>query len=246
MRIDKYICDTINITRSQVRRKISGGCVCVNGVRVRSASEQVDESCSVTLDGEIVKYNKYVYIMMNKPAGVVSASSDRHMRTAVDLLSDADRRSDLFIAGRLDRDTTGFLLITNDGEFAHNILSPKKHIYKTYEVVLRHGDFSGYGEAFESGVRLEDGYVCKPAQFQAVGERICTLRICEGKFHQIKRMFLSLGNEVLSLRRIEMGGVVLDKGLEPGQYRRLYAEEYELLLNKITKNDPEKNQKAPN
>lgn len=239
MRIDKYICDTINITRSQARRRISCGRVFANGVRVRSSSLQVDEnSCTVTMDGQPIKYTRYVYFMMNKPGGVLSASSDRHAKTALELLRDEDRRADLFIAGRLDKDTTGFLLITNDGDFAHALLSPRKHIYKTYEVLLKHGDFDGYRSAFEKGVELEDGYVCKPAEFIPFGNNRCLLKISEGKFHQIKRMFRALGNEVLKLRRTAMGDVILDENLKPGEYRPLKPSEYELFLNKITKIDP--------
>lgn len=239
MRIDKYICDTINITRSQARRRIFRGRVFANGVQVRSPSFQVDEkSCAVTMDGQPIKYTRYVYFMMNKPGGVLSASSDRHAKTAVELLRDEDRRADLFIAGRLDKDTTGFLLITNDGDFAHNLLSPKKHIYKTYEVLLNHGDFDGYRSAFEKGIELEDGYVCKPAEFIPLKNNRCFLKISEGKFHQIKRMFKALGNEVLELRRIAMGDVFLDSSLKPGEYRSLKPSEFELFLNKITKNDP--------
>lgn len=239
MRIDKYICDTINITRSQARRRIFRGRVFANGVQVLSPSFQVDEkSCAVTMDGHPIKYTRYVYFMMNKPGGVLSASSDRHAKTAVELLRDEDRRADLFIAGRLDKDTTGFLLITNDGDFAHNLLSPKKHIYKTYEVLLNHGDFDGYRSAFEKGIELEDGYVCKPAEFIPLKNNRCFLKISEGKFHQIKRMFKALGNEVLELRRIAMGDVFLDSSLKPGEYRPLKPSEFELFLNKITKNDP--------
>ena len=241
MRIDKYICDTINITRSQVRRKISGGCVYVGGVQVRSPAEQVDENtCTVTVDGRELKYNKYVYIMMNKPKGVLSATADKHLTTAVDLLEEEDKRSDLFIAGRLDKDTTGFLLITNDGDFAHNLLSPKKHVYKTYAVLLAHDNFTGYTDAFNSGVTLDDGYVCKPAEFVPLGDCRCRLRIREGKFHQIKRMFRALGNEVVELKRIAIDNVVLDEKLKSGEYRYLNEQEFEIFMNKINKKYPQK------
>lgn len=241
MRIDKYICDTINITRSEARRIVSSGRVFADGVRICSPSRQVDEkTCTVTVDGQALKYSKFVYIMMNKPKGVLSVSSDKNCVTALDLLSEGDRRSDLFIAGRLDKDTTGFLLITNDGNFAHDILSPKKHISKTYEVSLAHGDFAGYKEAFESGITLEDGYVCKPAEFIPLGGCKCVLKISEGKFHQIKRMFKSLGNQVLELRRTAMGDVKLDKTLALGEYRHIEREEYELFLNKMNKNTAKK------
>lgn len=239
MRIDKFICDTINITRTQAKQKISRGAVCVNGQRVRSASQPVDEnSCTVTLDGVEIKYNKYIYIMMNKPAGVISASADKKSTTAIDLLSQEDRRKDLFVAGRLDKDTTGFLLITNDGDFAHRVLSPKNHIYKTYHAYLEHGNTAGYAEAFESGVVIDGEYKCKPARFVYLGDNTCSLEICEGKFHQVKRMFDALGNKVVSLKRVKMADVELDATLAEGEYRQLTSKEIEKIMNKITKNNP--------
>ncbi len=236
MRIDKYICDTINITRTQVKQKISKGQVFVNGERVRNASLNVDEnSCKVTLDGEELAYNKYVYIMMNKPGGVISPSSDKKCTTAIDLLSHEDKRKDIFVAGRLDKDTTGFLLLTNDGDFAHKILSPKNHIYKTYVAQLEHDNVEDYKRRFEEGVEIDGGYVCKAASFERIGECQCSLEICEGKFHQVKRMFESLGNKVLSLKRVKIGGVTLDETLEEGEYRYLSDEEIEKIMNKIDK-----------
>lgn len=238
MRIDKYICDTINITRTQAKNKISSGNVLVDGEVIKSSSFQVDEKKSVvTVDGVTVAYNKYVYIMMNKPAGILSATKDNKGQTAIDLLAEKDKRHDLFIAGRLDRDTTGFLLITNDGDFAHSILSPKKHIYKTYLVTLEHNDFSGYKEAFADGVILEDGYKTKAAEFTPLGNCQCYLRISEGKFHQIKRMFLALGNKVIALSRVAMGDMALDNKLKSGEYRYLSVREVEKIMHKIDKNN---------
>ncbi len=238
MRIDKYICDTINITRTAVKQKISKGCVYVDGQRVRSSSIHVDENnCVVEIDGKKIEYNKYVYIMMNKPSGVISASSDKKCLTALDLLKDQDRKKDLFVAGRLDKDTTGFLLITNDGDFAHNILSPKKHIFKTYLVTLEHNIVDGYKQAFADGIELDGGYKCKSAFFEYIGKNCCKVEICEGKFHQIKRMFESLGNKVVSLKRIKMSDVELDSDLKEGEYRHLSSKEIEIFMNKMHKND---------
>ena len=238
MRIDKFICDTINITRTQVKQKISRGSVFVDGQRVRSPSVHVDENNSVVqVDGKTIAYNKYVYYMMNKPAGVISASSDKNCTTAIDLLSTEDKRKDLFVAGRLDKDTTGFLLITNDGDFAHNILSPKNHIFKTYIVTLEHNNFDGYEEAFSDGVVIDGGYRCKPAVFKRLDGVNCSLEICEGKFHQIKRMFEALGNKVVSLKREKMSEVSLDPMLKEGEYRRLFDWEFKKIMNKITKKD---------
>lgn len=244
MRIDKYICDTINITRTQAKNKISKGVVWVDGVRVRSGSLQVDETACVEVDGIKLNYNKYVYIMMNKPAGVISASSDSRSKTAIDLLNDEDKRHDLFIAGRLDKDTTGLLLITNDGGFAHDILSPKKHVFKTYQVELEHACKPDYKACFEDGVILEDGYKCKPAIIDITGDRSCLLKINEGKFHQIKRMFEAMGNCVVALKRIAIDFLELDEDLKPGEYRYFNDLEVEKFMNKITKNAP-KTKKSP-
>lgn len=238
MRIDKFICDSINITRTQVKNKISKGCVYADGVRVRSASMHIDEDkCKVTLDGAPVTYSKYVYIMMNKPSGVLSASMDKHTKTAIDLLDEKDRRQDLFIAGRLDKDTTGLLLITNNGDFAHSILSPKKHVFKTYYVELRCAADETYKERFEEGIVLEDGYVCKAARYKPLSETTCLLEIREGKFHQIKRMFASLDNEVIALKRISMGELILDESLKTGEYRYLTDKEIENFVDKLHKNE---------
>ncbi len=237
MRIDKYICDTVNITRTQVKSKISKGCVFANGERVKTSSLQIDEkTATVVMDGQTIVYNKFIYIMMNKPAGVISASSDKKAVTAIDLLKPEDKHKDLFVAGRLDKDTTGFLFITNDGNLAHNILSPKKHINKTYLVTLEQSIKSEYKQAFASGVVLLDGYECKSAVFEQLSQNVCTLEIVEGKFHQVKRMFEALGNKVIKLKRIKMCDIELDCSLAEGEYRRFYPCEIEQIVNKINKN----------
>ena len=233
MRIDKYICDTINITRTQAKTKISKGLVVVDGIVVKTSSMHINEKLAkVFVDGVELNYNKYVYIMMNKPKGVLSASKDSKGKTAIDLLLPDDRKHDLFIAGRLDKDTTGFLLITNDGDFAHNILSPKKHVMKTYLVTLEHDNFEGYTEKFEDGIVLGDGYKCKPAEFEKMSNNICKLQISEGKFHQIKRMFETLGNRVVDLKRIAMGELFLDESLIEGDYKFIDASGVEKISSK--------------
>ena len=240
MRIDKYICDTINITRTQAKDKISSGTVYLNGIRVRSSSEKVNENADrVVVDGNEISYNKYVYIMLNKPSGVISATEDKSSMTAIDLLCAKDKRHDLFVAGRLDKNTTGFLLITNDGNLAHSILPPKKHIFKTYKVGLAYPLEDDYSTKIVEGVVLEDGYKCKSGEYYPLSKSECLLRISEGKFHQIKRMFKALGNEVVSLSRIAMGDLLLDKSLSEGEYRYIEQFEIEKIMNKITKNDLE-------
>lgn len=240
MRIDKFICDSINITRTQAKKIISLGSVYVDGTLVRSGSQQVDENHSnVTIDGTSISYNRFVYIMMNKPKGVLSATKDNNCKTAIDLLNESDRRHDLFIAGRLDKNTTGLLLITNDGKFAHDILSPKKHVIKTYHIILKDKCDDYYGQAFNDGIVIDDNYKCKPAEFIKLSDYECILKIQEGKFHQIKRMFESFGNKVVELDRTSMGNLTLDNTLKHGEYRYLTDKEIKEFVNKITKNTPE-------
>lgn len=242
MRIDKFICDIINITRTQAKSKVSSGAVTVNGSVIRSSSVKVNEiTDEICVDGRKLVYKKHVYIMMNKPSGVLSASTDRACTTAIDLLKPEDKRHDLFIAGRLDKNTTGFLLITNDGDFAHSVLSPKKHIVKTYFVTLRDNDFFGYETAFKNGVVLDDGYKCKSAEFIPNGDNTCYLKISEGKFHQIKRMFAALGNEVTALSRVAMGGLKLDQNLSFGQYRYLTDKEVNEIFMQNAQKAPSDN-----
>ena len=234
MRIDKYICDNINISRSGVKGIISSGGVSINGQTVKSPSVHViPGQDSVRVNGKVIEYDKYKYYMMNKPTGVVSARTDSKMTAALDLIDESDKRSDLFIAGRLDRNTTGFLLITNNGDFAHEMLSPKKHVSKTYLVTLRDGASEKYAERFAEGIVLDDGYVCRPAQYRVLGEHECELIIHEGKFHQIKRMFAALGNSVTELKRTAIGNLKLDETLAPGEYRRLETSEIEEILKKL-------------
>lgn len=241
MRIDKYICDCLNITRTQAKNKIAKGEVSADGSLVRSSSFQIDENTAViTVGGVPVNYSKYFYIMMNKPAGVLSASADKRCKTAIDLLDDKDKRDDLFIAGRLDKDTTGLLIITNDGDFAHNILSPKKHVFKTYIAELEKDILDNYAEEFEKGIVLADGYTCKSAAFTKIDNRKCKLEIREGKFHQIKRMFAALDNRVVSLKRIKMGTLLLDNSLGMGEYRHFNDNEMMEFVDKMHKNDTKK------
>lgn len=228
MRLDKFIGEMKNISRSDVKKLISKGKVCVNGSVVKSSSIHINEkNDNVLLDGQEVVNRPFIYIMLNKPAGVVCASRDKQ-KTVFDILPDDLKRKNLFVAGRLDKDTHGFVLITNDGEFAHNILSPKKHVEKEYLVKTEHDNFSGYKEKFESGLPLCD-FVCKPAKFIKTGYCTCKVKISEGKFHQIKKMFSALGNKVVYLKRIAMGGVYLDDSLDEGMARQLTENELKKL-----------------
>lgn len=236
MRLDKFLSVAANISRADAGTAIARGRVSVNGTVVRRAAEHIDENdASVLLDGTPVFYMQHVYYMMNKPAGVLSATEDKHCKTAVGLLDAEDKRNGLFVAGRLDKDTTGFLLITDDGEFAHNILSPKKHVVKTYRAVLRDPVGERYGEELARGVVL-DGSLCKCASFERLSSFECLLGIGEGKYHQVKRMFEALGNKVEKLSRIAIGGLFLDEKLAEGEYRLLTDGELLKIIGHNTQN----------
>ena len=228
-RLDKLVSELFKLTRKQAKNEISSGNVTVNG----NVAKQVATHCFVTdeicLSGKRGVYQKYYYIMMNKPQGVLSATRDTKTKTAVQLLPENMFRKDLFVAGRLDKNTTGFLLLTNDGDFAHEILSPKKHIPKTYIAELMHPISDDDVQAFANGIELSD-FVCKPAFLEPIGDKRVKVTIVEGKFHQIKRMFYAVNNEVLTLHRSHMGNLALDPALSAGEAR--YITENELMLLK--------------
>lgn len=236
MRLDKFLCDMNKGTRSRVKKDIKAGLVTVNGMVITKpeygVNEQTDTVCYKDVN---CVYEKYVYYMLNKPAGVVSATEDKRERTVVDLL-DREGCGDLFPVGRLDKDTEGLLLLTNDGELAHALLSPKKHVEKEYECHLAHALTAQQIERLEQGVDIGEKELTRPSRVrvltnevisQSAGKNgaedgsIITLTITEGKFHQVKRMLHAVDNEVLYLKRIRMGNLVLDERLEKGAYRRL-------------------------
>jgi 16S rRNA pseudouridine516 synthase len=233
MRIDKLLANMGFGTRKEVKQLLKTGLVRVNDEIVKDAKTQVAPGEQlVTVNGEQVEYKEFVYLMMNKPPGVISATEDNHDQTVIDLLEHEDAIFDPFPVGRLDKDTEGLLLITNDGQLAHQLLSPKKHVTKTYyahiEGVVGEDDVL----AFEQGVVLDDGYETKPGILKILEagplSRI-ELTITEGKFHQVKRMFEAVGKRVVYLKRIQMGPLPLDETLELGEYRELREDELELL-----------------
>ena len=192
---------------------------------------QKDKVC---LDGEELSLKKHIYIMLNKPQGVVSASDSYTDETVVDLVPDELYRKGLFPAGRLDKDTTGFVLITDDGEFAHRILSPKNHIFKTYLARLQHSLTESDIKLIESGITLADGTTLKEAKLEIVEEGespLVKIMICEGKYHQVKRMFAAAGNKVVELHRSKMGELELDDTLKAGECREITLDE----LKKVEK-----------
>lgn len=232
LRLDKYLSDMGCGTRSQVRRDISKGLVSVNGVPAGKADLKIDAGTDlVTVNNVPVVYEKYEYYMLNKPAGVVSATEDRRDRTVLDLIREK-RRDDLFPVGRLDKDTEGLLLITNDGALAHRLLSPKKHVDKVYFARVQGEVTEADAELFSRGVDIGDERPTLPAVLEIVNsgtysEVLLTIR--EGRFHQVKRMFHAVGKEVVYLKRLQMGPLKLDETLAPGEYRRLKKEEVDTL-----------------
>lgn len=225
LRLDKLLADAGLGTRTDVKKLIKSGRVTVNGKVIRDNGCKTDTEDDIKADGRTVEYRRYVYLMLNKPSGVVSATEDKRERTVTDILKPPYSNMGLFPAGRLDKDTVGLIILTNDGEFAHNTLSPKKHVAKTYYVEAS-GNFSDDIKVkFKEGIALEDGYVCKSADitFDVLEKtRVkAYITITEGKFHQIKRMFKAVGGSVTYLKRISFGKIKLDEGLAEGEYRPL-------------------------
>lgn len=237
MRLDKCLAQMGQGTRSEVRRRVRAGDVAVNGVTVRDPSAQVSESDAVTLGGETVVYEEYVYYMLNKPAGVVSATEDPRERTVMDLIAEKKRKG-LFPVGRLDRDTEGLLLITNDGKLAHRLLSPSNHVDKLYFAVLDAPVGEREVKLFAEGLRVDETLTALPAGLrisedasEAEKGRRVLVTIHEGKYHQIKRMFEAVGRQVQYLKRLSMGPLQLDPDLSPGEYRRLTERELSAIMS---------------
>lgn len=220
-------------SRKEVKQLLKSGAVKVDDAVVKDAKQHVDtNSQTITLNGEIIEYKEFIYLMMNKPQEVLSATEDSSQETVIDLLELGDQVYEPFPVGRLDKDTEGLLLITNDGQLAHRLLSPKKHVPKTYFAVIEGEVTEADVKAFAAGVTLDDGYETKPGELQILKSGIMSdieLTITEGKFHQVKRMFEAVGKRVVYLKRISMGPLPLDETLELGEYRELTDEEVELL-----------------
>ncbi len=230
MRLDKFISDGAAMTRSQSRKAIKSGRVTRSGEVLKDIALSVSEDEIILLDGLEITYKKYVYIMLHKPAGVISATEDKRQKTVLDLLDPSYSRYDLFPVGRLDIDTEGFLLLTNDGDLAHNMLSPNKDVGKTYFVRLEKDITDKEIALLENGVDIG---VCitKPSKAQRISENEINLTITEGKFHQIKKMANAVGNNVAYLKRLAYGDFYLDESLPKGNYRELSAQEVEKLCN---------------
>jgi 16S rRNA pseudouridine516 synthase len=234
-RIDKIIASQGKYSRSEVKKLVRDGRVTLDGKAVKSSDIKADpDQCNIAIDGKSIGYKKHLYIMLNKPQGVVSATEDTDHKTVIDLVPKELKRDGLFPAGRLDGDTVGFVLITDDGDFAHRILSPKNHIMKTYHATLQRPVTQEDIDAFRNGIELKDGTLCLEAQVRPLegDEPMAEIKICEGKYHQVKRMFAALGNKVVFLRRVKMGKLSLDESLGEGQCREITAEELRLIQEK--------------
>lgn len=235
MRLDKLLANMGYGSRKEVKQLLKQKAVTVDGAYVKDAAMHVDpDKQDVSVFGERVVYTEFVYFMMNKPQGVISATEDLRDETVIDLLEPLHQHFDPFPVGRLDKDTEGLLLITNDGVLAHNLLSPKKHVPKVYyaqiDSIVTERDIA----FFAKGVELDDGYVTKPGHLvilKSGEESEIELTISEGKFHQVKRMFEAVGKKVTYLKRLSMGSLKLDESLELGEYRELTEEELEGLRN---------------
>lgn len=231
-RLDKILASQGSSSRKEVKEMIKKGRVAVNGVTVCDSSVKISEDDSVTLDGAELILKKHIYLMLNKPQGVVSASDSKSDKTVIDIVPDKFYRSGLFPAGRLDKDTVGFVLITDDGDFAHRILSPKNHVVKTYEARLERKLTDSQKNLIQNGIVLSDGTTCKESRVKILEDGnnpLVEIQICEGKYHQIKRMFAAAGNKVVYLKRTKIGTLPLDKTLSEGQCREITPEELEKI-----------------
>ncbi|MBC1607901.1 rRNA pseudouridine synthase [Listeria welshimeri] len=233
MRLDKLLSHTGFGSRKEVKPLLKSGAVVVNGTIQKDSKMQVNpDKDEITVHGTPVVYQEFVYFMLHKPQNVVSATEDNVSETVIDLLAQEDTITNPFPVGRLDKDTEGLLIITNDGTLAHNLLSPKKHIDKTYYAKIDGEVLLEDVKAFAEGIALDDGYICKPARLEIINPNEIKVTIQEGKFHQVKRMFAARGKTVSYLKRISMGQLQLDESLELGKYRPLTETELTILQNK--------------
>ena len=239
MRLDKYLVACAVGSRTEVKNFLKSGRVTVNGKKEKSAKLQINEDTDeICFDGQKLEYEEFVYYMMNKPQGVISATEDTKHKTVLDLMDDYARAKEVFPVGRLDIDTHGLLLLTNDGKLAHALLSPKRHVDKTYLAQVKGIMTDEDIETFAQGIPLKD-FTCQPAKLELVSmdaeknQSLVRVTIAEGKFHQVKRMVAYCGKEVVDLQRLTMGTLTLDEDLKRGEWRRLTKDELEGLLDSV-------------
>ena len=234
MRIDKFISDVGLASRKETALMAKRGQILVDGVPIKDASRHIDPDLQkVTFMGKEVEYRKFVYVMLNKPEGYVSATDDPKLPYVTELLPEELRRRELFPVGRLDRDTVGMMILTNNGALAHTLLSPKRHVEKEYDFDCPEPLPTCAEDSFREGITLKDGYECKSSKLICRPDRLGgIITLTEGKYHQIKRMIASLGNKVTRLERISFAGIPLDKSLRRGEWRYLSEIEIQALENK--------------
>lgn len=221
-RLDKFLSDLGLASRKELKQMIKSGRVTVDGKAVTLPEFKLDaEKSVVCLDGVVLHYSRFHYYMLDKPCGILSATEDGKQRTVLDLVTPEMRRMGLFPVGRLDKDTSGLLLLTNDGDFAHRVISPKSGVEKLYYAKVDGECSAADVEAFEKGIVLADGTECLPAKLEIIGRGECLVRVMEGKYHQVRRMLASRGTPVLELRRLSIGALKLDKSLGEGNFREL-------------------------
>lgn len=221
-RLDKLLADMGIASRSELKQIIKSGRVSVDGRAVTVPEAKFDsENCNIALDGKSLSVQKFHYYMMDKPAGVLSVTEDRKQQTVLDLLPDEQRRMGLFPVGRLDKDTSGLLILTNDGDFSHRVISPKSGVEKIYLAHVEGEPDESDVLAFEKGLVLKDGTECLPAKLELLGDSRCLVTVMEGKYHQVKRMLASRGKPVTELRRLAVGQLRIEEELGPGGFREL-------------------------
>lgn len=244
MRLDRFLANSGVGTRKEVKDILKKRKIKVNDIIVIDGSKHIDEKKDeIKVNDELISYKPFIYIMLNKPEGVISATEDKEHKTVIDLLNDKYRTYSLFPVGRLDIDTEGLLILTNDGQLSHNLLSPTKHVNKKYYVELRDPVTLEAKNKLENGIKLEENFITKNAKVEIIenselpinkenGERNSSkayITITEGKYHQVKRMFKEVGNKVVYLKRVSMGNLHLDESLKIGEYRELFENELEIL-----------------
>lgn len=231
MRLDRYIAETTELSRSQAAKAIRSGRVTLNGAAVRIPDQKLDEqTAEVRCCGQLCVYRRFCYYLLNKPTGVITASRDPKQKTVLDLFPPEILKRGIFPVGRLDKDTSGLLLLTNDGIFAHRVISPASGIDKVYAATVEGTPTEDDAARFHDGLALADGTRCLPAELTAIGENRCLVTVREGKYHQVRRMLSAVGKPVQTLHRVSLGGIELDPSLEPGQFRELTTSELCILF----------------
>lgn len=232
IRLDRFLSASGSLTRSQAAKAIRAGRVLVNGSAFCTPDQKISEGQDeVMLDGSPVRYQKYHYYLLDKPTGIITASRDPKQNTVLDLFPQEVRRQGIFPVGRLDKDTSGLLILTDDGDFAHRVISPRSGIWKVYEASVAGALTQRHVQLFADGIQLMDGTLCLPSELHLISPDRCLVKVQEGKYHQVRRMLATVGCPVISLRRLSVGGLCLEENSIPGSWRALLNREVALVLN---------------